>query len=138
MFLQISNQRNTRSSSLSKTRILPTGDGSLATHRQIFAPPQQANEIPLIIIPNLATLSLAAARACIMLVDANVVHLERHGQKVAWSPRYYWLAACHQEEVGSVSSHLLDRFALRLSWHSAGQLSIVLRCCPALIPYTDP
>ena len=80
--------------------------------------------IPLLIIPDLAALSLAAARTCIMLVGANIAHLERHGQQEVWTPRYYWLAGCRQEDVGSVSSHLLDRFALRLAWHSADQLAL--------------
>lgn len=104
-------------------RIFPGRDGRLATHAQLFSLSLD-DEIPLIIIPDLATLSLASARACIMLVGATVAHLERHGQQEAWTPRYYWLAGCKQEDVGSVSSHLLDRFALRLAWHAADQLAI--------------
>src|ERR1019366_5331399 len=99
------------------TRIFPGPDGLLETHAQIFSPSQNTDAIPLLILPDLAALSLAAARACIMLVGATVAHLERHGQQEAWTPRYYWLAGCRQEEVGNVSSHLLDRFALRLAWH---------------------
>src|SRR5579883_1599684 len=75
------------------TLMLPDRDGKLETRTQLFAPPS-TDDIPLIIIPDLAALSLASARACIQLVDANVVHLERHGQHAVWSPRYYWLAGC--------------------------------------------
>ena len=105
-------------------RILPGRNGLLETYTQIFSSSLDSAEIPLIIIPDLASLSLAAARTCIMLVGANVAHLERHGQQEVWVPRYYWLAGCRQEDVGSVSSHLLDRFALRLAWHPVDQLAL--------------
>jgi magnesium chelatase subunit D len=72
--------------------------------------------IKIVIIPDLANLSLAVRRACIMLISADVVHLERHGQSLAWAPDMCWIAACSSEdnEIGQVSPHLLDRFALRL------------------------
>src|SRR6266568_8619836 len=72
----------------------------------------------LIVIPDLAKLSLAAARACIMLVNADVAHLERHGQSKRWNPDIYLLAGCTRSEIGCVSPHLLDRFVLRLNWYN--------------------
>ena len=69
----------------------------------------------MVVIPDLTRLRLAAARTCMMLLDAPVVHLQRDSQDAAWQPRICWLAACERERVGRVSSHLLDRFALRLS-----------------------
>lgn len=104
--------------------VLPGSDGKTETRAQIFSPSHRPEETLLIIIPDLSALSLAAARASIMLVGANVANLERHGQHGIWSPRYYWLAGCQQEVVGAVSPHLLDRFALRLSWMSAENLAL--------------
>lgn len=69
----------------------------------------------LVVIPDLTRLSLSASRACITLMDAPVAHLERYTQKADWQPRICWLAACPQDNVGRISSHLLDRFTLRLS-----------------------
>ncbi len=90
-------------------------------HRGILANPPnnlQNGEQPLrlVIIPDLAKLSLAAARACVMLVAADVAHLERHGHHAIWQPNMCWLASCSKAEIGAVSPHLLDRFALRLNW----------------------
>ncbi len=68
----------------------------------------------LAIIPDLTKLSLAAARACVVLMGADVAHLERHGQQSQFQPNICWLAGCATGEVGMVSPHLLDRFALRL------------------------
>ncbi|MBD2770887.1 hypothetical protein [Iningainema tapete] len=68
----------------------------------------------LVVIPDLAKLSLAAARACVVLMGADVAHLERHGQQAQWQPNLCWLAGCATSQVGMVSPHLLDRFALRL------------------------
>lgn len=74
------------------------------------------NPVPrIVIIPNLTRLSLAAARACVMLTGAEVAHLERHGQRTTWVPDMYWIAGCASNDIGQVSSHLLDRFALRLN-----------------------
>ena len=77
----------------------------------------------MVIIPDLTKLSLAAARACVVLMGAETAHLERHGQQAQWKPNLCWLAACdtiedgcqgHRKKVGMVSPHLLDRFAIRL------------------------
>ncbi len=102
---------------------LPDNQGTMQTHAQLFSPPQPGQPTPLLIIPDLSTLNLAAARTCIMLLGSPVAHLERHGQRAKWTPCYYWLAGCRQDDVGSVSPHLLDRFALRLSWQSTGQIT---------------
>ena len=75
------------------------------------------NEIRLVIIPDLTKLSLAAMRACVVLMGADVAHLERHGQQKSWQPNLCWLVGCssQKEEIGKISPHLLDRFALRLN-----------------------
>ena len=70
--------------------------------------------IRLVVIPDLALLSLPAARACVALMGAEVAYLERHGQDMIWVPNYCWLAGCTLSDVYQVSPHLLDRFALRL------------------------
>lgn len=72
-------------------------------------------EIRIVVIPDLTRLSLAASRACVMLMGTEVAHLERHGQQDRWQPQLYWLAGCDQTRIGAVSTHLLDRFALRLN-----------------------
>ena len=77
--------------------------------------PESANPI-LVLIPDLARLSLHAARACVMLMGgAETASLQRHGLNVVWSPDMCWLAGCVKAEVGEVSKHLLDRFVLRLT-----------------------
>lgn len=68
----------------------------------------------LVVIPDLVRLSLPAARACVMLVGANTAALQRHGQNLVWEPNLWWIAGCARAEIGEVSPHLLDRFALRL------------------------
>lgn len=72
------------------------------------------SKLQLVIIPDLTKLSLAAARACVVLMGAEIAHLERHGQQAQWKPNLCWLAACERKKVGMVSPHLLDRFAIRL------------------------
>ncbi len=68
----------------------------------------------LVVIPDLTRISLPAVRACIALMGAEVAALQRHGQAVTWAPDLCWLAGCARDEIGEVSPHLLDRFALRL------------------------
>jgi magnesium chelatase subunit D len=72
-------------------------------------------ELRLVIIPDLTRLSLAAARACIALMGSEIAYLERHGHRDRWQPNLCWLAGCSRQDIGLVSPHLLDRFALRLS-----------------------
>jgi magnesium chelatase subunit D len=68
----------------------------------------------LVILPDLSTLSLAAARSCLQLLENDLGRLERHGQSRSWPLRLAWLAACPSQAVGQISPHLLDRFPLRL------------------------
>jgi len=83
------------------------------------APRDQRQRLAL--IPELSHLSLAASRTCVMLVGGDLAYLERHGQQQRWQPSMCWLAGCRSEQVGRVSPHLLDRFALRLSGRSVHQ-----------------
>jgi magnesium chelatase subunit D len=71
-------------------------------------------ELRVVVIPDLTRLSLATARACIALMGSDVAYLERHGHQDVWQPNLCWIAGCSRSEVGLVSPHLLDRFALRL------------------------
>jgi magnesium chelatase subunit D len=82
----------------------------------LFSPQRNAHELQLITIADLAQLNLSAARSCIMLIGSPVAHLERNGEHQQWHPEQCWLAACESDAVGRISPHLLDRFALRLSW----------------------
>ena len=70
--------------------------------------------LPLVVIPDLARLGLAGTRACVMLAGADVAYLDRHGQHIEWPVRMCWLAGCATADIGKVSPHLLDRFAVRL------------------------
>jgi magnesium chelatase subunit D len=76
---------------------------------------EDENSTRVALIPNLAQLSLMSARTCIALVGESVAALERHGQHRFRQPDIFWVAGCPAAEVGKVSAHLLDRFALRLN-----------------------
>lgn len=81
-----------------------------------LSPPPDDPSPVLVLIPNLAGLNLSAARACVTLMgEGETATLQRHGLNLTWSPDMCWLARCARAEVGEVSPHLLDRFALRLS-----------------------
>ncbi|MEL7353941.1 MAG: hypothetical protein AAF171_02325 [Cyanobacteria bacterium P01_A01_bin.116] len=69
----------------------------------------------IVAIPDLTRLSLAAARACITLMDSGVAHVERHGYQGQWRSHICWIAGCERSQVKFLSPHLLDRFALRLA-----------------------
>jgi magnesium chelatase subunit D len=71
----------------------------------------------VIVVPDLAQLDLGASRAAVTTVGADVAHLERDGLSLRWRPEDRWLACCRREEVGRVSRHLLDRFAVRVDAH---------------------
>ncbi|PDV98962.1 hypothetical protein [Candidatus Chloroploca asiatica] len=73
-----------------------------------------ANNIPLVLIPDLAQLGLVGQRACVSLLDNPDARLERHGQSRRWRSQICWLAACRAAELPQVAPHLLDRFALRV------------------------
>ncbi|NEP56897.1 MAG: hypothetical protein F6K31_07705, partial [Symploca sp. SIO2G7] len=94
---------------------------------------QKNSPLRLVVIPDLTKLSLAAARACVVLIGADVAHLERHGQQDYWQPNCCWLASCASSEVGMVSPHLLDRFALRLS----GKVNNIVDRAAAILDWID-
>ncbi|MGW1532013.1 magnesium chelatase [Streptomyces aureus] len=68
----------------------------------------------LAVVPDLAHLSVAGMRAAVQLVGADIVSVEQPGLRYVGRPRARWLAVCRSEDVGRVTPHLLDRFALRL------------------------
>ena len=88
-------------------------DKSVEWRRGVLASGRD-RELRLVVIPDLTRLSLAAARACVTLMGSDVAYLERHGHQDIWQPNLCWLAGCSRSDVGLVSPHLLDRFALRL------------------------
>lgn len=83
---------------------------------RLFSPQRDAGKLQLLTIADLAALSQVAARTCTMLIGADVAYLERYEQHQRWPLYQCWLAGCARDEVGQVSPHLLDRFALRLQW----------------------
>ena len=98
--------------------IAPTADAEGTTvvwQAGLLGSEDRSDELGLLVIPDLTQLSLAGARACVSLMGASVAHLERHGQRQYWQPNLCWLAGCAKEQIGAVSPHLLDRFALRLT-----------------------
>ena len=68
----------------------------------------------VVVVPNLAQLSLAASRAAITLLGSPTAELQRHGRSQRWPTGTYWVAACPTADVGQLSQHLLDRFPVRL------------------------
>ncbi len=91
-------------------------------------------DIKLVLIPDLSHLSLAATRAAVILLGAEVAHLQRHGQGADIPiSNLFWLAACHSSEVGMLSPHLLDRFALRLSAQSSANTKSVTEKKPSFL-----
>ena len=98
-----------------------TNEQRILARPLLFSSQNNINTIPLIVIPDLNSLSLAAMRACVTQIGAEIVHLERNGQSDRWQTEQYWLASCKSDEVGALSPHLLDRFAIRLAWSDAGQ-----------------
>lgn len=95
---------------------LSAEDGRLSITRQFGALAAGVDGacLPLVVVPDLAELSLAAARGAVTLIGADVAHLERYGTSRQWLPDACWLAACDRANIGKISPHLLDRFALRL------------------------
>src|SRR6184192_2479844 len=76
---------------------------------------QLARDGPLVVVvPDLARLSLAATRAAVSTLTSPIVLLERHGMSSCIPNSMYWLAACASADIGQVSAHLLERFATRL------------------------
>lgn len=81
--------------------------GVLSTRREV--------EAEVVLVPDLARISLAAARAAVVHAGADAAVLERDGESAAWRPDQSWVAALARAEVGEVSPHLLDRFPLRVT-----------------------
>ncbi|MET9916466.1 hypothetical protein ABZZ04_05205 [Streptomyces sp. NPDC006435] len=69
----------------------------------------------LVVVPDLARLSVPGKRAAVQLLGADVATVEHAGLSRRWRPEARWLAACRTEDVERVPSHLLDRFPLRLT-----------------------
>lgn len=67
-----------------------------------------------VLIPDLATASLAVTRAAVTLISANHATADRHGQHASWRPKARWLAACSRSALTRLSPHLLDRFCVRV------------------------
>ncbi|GAA2107280.1 hypothetical protein [Actinomadura alba] len=96
------------------TRVRPW-PGGRAGFRGELGPLVGADRPPgVILVPDLARLGLAATRAAVTTIGADVAHLERTGWRLTWAPRDRWLATCRRDEIGRVSPHLLDRFAVRI------------------------
>jgi magnesium chelatase subunit D len=94
----------------------------------------------IVFIPDLTRLSLAAVRACIALMGAELAHLERHGQHQSWQPQLCWIAGCPTSQVKFLSPHLLDRFALRLTGEdlSTGDRTAALQAWFASLEDPEP
>ena len=91
------------------------GERILLTPGRLIPPPDDPSPV-LVLIPDLPSVSLNAARACVVLMgEGETATLQRHGLNMTWSPNMCWLARCARAEVGEISPHLLDRFVLRLS-----------------------
>lgn len=67
-----------------------------------------------VVIPDLARASLAVVRAAVTLIGADTAVADRYGRHETWQPRSRWIAACAQSDLGKLSPHLLDRFAVRV------------------------
>lgn len=93
----------------------PSADG-----RFRFAPePGPLIDLPggpvrTIIVPDLARANRAVVQAAVQLIGADVAVADRHGWHLGWLPRSRWLAACARSDIGRLSPHLLDRFAVRV------------------------
>ncbi|MFF1919556.1 hypothetical protein ACFVW8_03145 [Streptomyces sp. NPDC058221] len=75
---------------------------------------ETADSPPLVVVPDLARLSVPGMRAAVQLLGADVATLEHSGIRRSWTPRARWLAFCRSEDAVHLSPHLLDRFAVRL------------------------
>ncbi|MFE4177064.1 hypothetical protein ACFRR7_34365 [Streptomyces sp. NPDC056909] len=69
----------------------------------------------LVVVPDLARLSVSGMRAVVQLLGADVATVEHSGLRHRWRPRARWLAVCRAEDTERVPPHLLDRFPVRLS-----------------------
>jgi magnesium chelatase subunit D len=88
-------------------------DGAQMLHRpgRLAEPPHGP---PVAMIPDLARASLAVTRAVVVLAGADTAVVDRYGEHARWEPQTRWLAACARADLGRISSHLLDRFPVRV------------------------
>jgi len=94
---------------------MPTADGSFVVeHRHGPVVDARLGENHIVIIPDLATASLAVKRAAVTLIGTDEAAAERHGRQYIWRPASRWLAACRHDDLPRLSAHLLDRFAVRV------------------------
>jgi magnesium chelatase subunit D len=91
------------------------GPGGISGFRLTAGPLLGQDRAPrVIVVPDLARLNAAAARAAVVLLGADVAYLQRAGQDLSWQPADRWLTRCSRDEVGRVPLHLLDRLAVRI------------------------
>lgn len=69
----------------------------------------------LVVVPDLARLSVPGMRAAVQLLGADTATLEHSGLRHRWRPRSRWLACCRAEDAERIPPHLLDRFPIRLA-----------------------
>lgn len=83
---------------------------------------ETADTPPLVLVPDLARLSVPGMRAAVQLLGADTATLEHSGIRRRWTPRARWLAFCRAEDAAHISPHLLDRFPVRLGVPGLGPL----------------
>ncbi|MGW2557921.1 hypothetical protein ACWCXB_01490 [Streptomyces sp. NPDC001514] len=76
---------------------------------------ETGEEPSLVVVPDLARLSLAGMRAAVQVLGADAAPAELAGPPRQWRPRARWLAVCQADDTVRISPHLLDRFPIRLS-----------------------
>jgi magnesium chelatase subunit D len=69
----------------------------------------------LVVVPDLARLSVPGMRAAVQLLGADTATVEDSGLRRQWRPRARWLAVCRAEDIELISPHVLDRFPVRLA-----------------------
>lgn len=80
----------------------------------LFGSSEQNARRRIICIRNLSDLSQSAARACVQLIGSEAILVEYQGHSLCNPNRVMWLAACPNDAIEMVSSHLLERFPLRI------------------------
>jgi len=81
-------------------------------HGALLVPPK--NTVRIVLVPDLSRLSLAAARAGVAVLGSSIVHLERRARSERLPVRHRWIAAVADADIGGVSRHLIERFAVRV------------------------
>ncbi|MGD1222265.1 magnesium chelatase [Streptomyces krungchingensis] len=80
----------------------------------LLGPEDQGAVPPLVVVPDLARLSVAGMRAAVQILEADVAVVEQTGLRRTSRPLARWLAVCRSVDAGRLSPHLLDRFAIRM------------------------